>query len=249
AFVVLASLAFSAGAQVNVAAAVNGGVATASSTYSAGFPVSSVIDGDRIGANWGNGGGWNDGTFWSYPDWVQINFNKVYAISEIDVFTIQDSTPVNPTPTMTFATYGATSYEVQYWNGSAWVDVPGGNITGNNLVWRKFTFSTISTDRIRVLVKDGADHVCSRLIEVEAWAAMSATLNAPTAGALLSAPAAVNLSSTATDMVGTIGRVEFYRDSTLVATVTSPSSGTTTSGTYTASDSNVPAGTYSYTAK
>jgi len=37
---------------------------------------------------------------------------------------------------------------VQYWNGSVWVDVPGGNVTGNNLVWRRFIFDPISTDRI-----------------------------------------------------------------------------------------------------
>jgi len=34
---------------------------------------------------------------------------------------------------------------VQYWNGSVWVDVPGGNVTGNNLVWRRFIFDPIST--------------------------------------------------------------------------------------------------------
>src|SRR5262249_281900 len=62
------------------------------------------------------------------------------------------------------------------------------------------------------------------------------------------APATVNLSAAASDASG-VGKVEFYRDATLIATVTSPSSGTTTSGTYTASDTNVPAGTYRYTAK
>ena len=41
---------------------------------------------------------------------------------------------------------------MQYLSGSNWVDVPGGSVTGNNLVWRKFTFSPISTTAIRVQV-------------------------------------------------------------------------------------------------
>ena len=52
------------------------------------------------------------------------------------------------------ASSGATSVTpgYYYWSGSAWLDVPGGNVTGNNLVWRKFTFAPVTTDRIRVLV-------------------------------------------------------------------------------------------------
>ena len=63
------------------------------------------------------------------------------------------------------------------------------------------------------------------------------------------APATVNLSATAADSDGTVSKVEFYRDTTLIATVTTPSSGTTSSGAWTYSDTNVAAGTYSYTAK
>jgi hypothetical protein len=49
-------------AGVNVALQANGGVATASSTHSAGFAPSGAINGDRKGYPWGSGGGWNDGT-------------------------------------------------------------------------------------------------------------------------------------------------------------------------------------------
>ena len=69
---------------------------------------------------------------------------------------------------MTFTKYGITDFQVQYWNGSAWVDVPGGNVTGNNLVWRKFTFTPVTTDRIRVLVNSALNSY-SRITEVEAW--------------------------------------------------------------------------------
>ena len=42
---------------------------------------------------------------------------------------------------MTFSQYGLTAYQVQYWNNSSWVTIPGGSISGNNKVWRKFTFA------------------------------------------------------------------------------------------------------------
>jgi RHS repeat-associated protein len=48
--------------------------------------------------------------------------------------------------------------------------VPGGSVTGNNKVWRQFTFSPITTNKIRVVVNAGADNAFSRVVEVEAWA-------------------------------------------------------------------------------
>jgi hypothetical protein len=71
---------------------------------------------------------------------------------------------------MTFTSYGLTSFEVQYWTGSAWVDIPGGAVTGNNLVWRQFKFTPLSTAKIRVLVTGSPDGVWSRIAEVEAYA-------------------------------------------------------------------------------
>jgi len=127
---------------------------------------------------------------------------------------------------MTFTLWGITAFEVQYWNGSAWVDVPGGNVTGNNLVWRRFLFAPISTDRIRVLVNNALAG-SSRIMEVEAWSAGTfANLTAPANNAILPAPATVSLSAQAYDAAGAIGKVEFYRDTTLVATVTAPARAT-----------------------
>jgi hypothetical protein len=50
-----------------------------------------------------------------------VQFNASKTISEIDVVTVQDNyqAPVEPTDTMTFASYGLSGYDVQYWNGSA----------------------------------------------------------------------------------------------------------------------------------
>lgn len=139
---------------VNHALRTNGGVALASSTFSGGYPALAAIDGERSGANWGNGGGWSDASAGSGPDSLQVNFSGVKTITEIDVYTVQDmyANPKLPTEAMTFGVYGITDFEVQAWNGAAWVTVPGGSVTGNDHVWRKFTFAAVTTNSIRVVV-------------------------------------------------------------------------------------------------
>ena len=80
-----------------------GGVATASSTYARrySFAASSVNNDERAGLNWGHGGGWNDATANTYPDWVQITFNGAKTIDHVVVYTLQDNyaSPVEPTDT------------------------------------------------------------------------------------------------------------------------------------------------------
>ena len=46
-----------------------------------------AINGDRRGQPWGAGGGWNDGTPNTWPDWLEIDFSGAQTIDEIDVFT------------------------------------------------------------------------------------------------------------------------------------------------------------------
>jgi len=156
--------------RTNVALSANGATASASSQFSTNYPVYSTINGDRRGLNWNNGGGWNDGTINIHPDWLQIDFNGSKTIDEINVITLQDNpaTPAEPTESMTFTLYGLTGYSVQYWNDSAWVTLTGGTVSGNNKVWKKFTFTAITTTKIRVLTSSSAD-AYSRITEVEAW--------------------------------------------------------------------------------
>src|SRR5207253_10319522 len=71
---------------------------------------------------------------------------------------------------MTFTLYGVTDFEVQYWTGSTWTDVPGGNVTGNNHAWRQFTFASITTAKIRVLINNSLA-TYSRVTEIEAYKA------------------------------------------------------------------------------
>ncbi|HEV7473108.1 MAG TPA: hypothetical protein VGN90_03600, partial [Pyrinomonadaceae bacterium] len=160
----------------NVALASNGASASASSQYGALFPASGVIDGEHHGNNWGSGGAWNDGTLGSFPDNVEVNFNASQSINEIDVYTLKDDYNSGSTVSeaTTFSSYGITNFEVQYWNGSGWVVVPGGTVTGNNLVKRKFVFTAIATNRIRVVVNGSADGY-SRVVELEAFSCAAAT--------------------------------------------------------------------------
>ena len=119
---------------------------------------------------WGAGGGWNNATPGLFPEALQINFSGTKTISEIDVFTVQDAyyAPSEPTASMTFSQYGITDFDVQYWNGAAWVTVSGGSVSGNNLVWRKFTFASVATTAIRVNVRNALNSY-SRIVEVEAY--------------------------------------------------------------------------------
>ncbi|HEU4713030.1 MAG TPA: discoidin domain-containing protein [Pyrinomonadaceae bacterium] len=161
---------------INVALPANGGVASASSTFSNNYPASNVINGERAGANSNTGGLFNGwiGSTGTFPQWAQVDFGQLRSIQEIDVFTVQDNypNPSPPTTAMTFSLYGLQGYEVQSWNGSSWATIPGANVTGNNKVWKQFTFPTISTSKIRVLTHASPDSY-SRITEIEAWSDLS----------------------------------------------------------------------------
>jgi RHS repeat-associated protein len=156
--------------RLNVAAAANGAVATASSAHTCcGFSTTGAINGNFRGP-WGNGEGWNDATENVVPDWIQVDFAGSKTIDEINVFSLHDNYTVenNPTLAQTFSLYGLLSFNVQYWNGSTWVTIPGGTVTGNNKVWRNFAFSPITTSKIRVFINTVPD-AWSRVVEIQAF--------------------------------------------------------------------------------
>ena len=155
----------------NVALAANGAVATASSTATgSGFSPTFAINGNYRGP-WGNSvEGWNDNTPNVVPDWIEVDFAGSKTIDEISVFGLHDNYTVEntPTETQTFTLYGLIAFNVQYWNGSSWVTIPSGNVTGNNKVWRNFTFSPITTSKIRVTINTVPDS-WSRVVEIQAF--------------------------------------------------------------------------------
>lgn len=234
--------------RINVALGSNHSTALASSIYNANYPASGATNGDRKGLNWGAGGGWNDGTPNAGPDWLQIDFAGLKLIEEINVFSMQDdyTNPIDPTPTMTFGYWGLRGFEVQYWDGSAWVAVPGGVITNNNLVWRKVVFTPITTRKIRIWVT-AALNGYSRMIEAEAWGVSAAgnappdvSLTSPAEGATLVAPASVTLTATAADSDGGVQQVAFFANGAPI--------GTDTTSPFSVSWANPSPGSYTLTA-
>jgi hypothetical protein len=152
------------GVRTNFALATNNARASASSELAS---ATLAIDGLR---SWAASGSWKDSTPSAYPDWMQVDFNGPKTIDEISVYGVRDDfTNTDEPDTATVSSvYGLKSFAVQYWNGSGWVNIPGGSVTGNNLVLRKFTFAPVTTSRVRVLIDSAADGF-SRIVELEAW--------------------------------------------------------------------------------
>ena len=161
----------------NWALAANGGVATASSVNTGGlagaYTTNHANDGFRTGKNWAKNltdAGWNDATLNVWGDWLQIDFVGAKTVGIINVITLRDNYAAGIEPTLadTFTMYGIIDFDVQYWDGTAFVNVPGGSVTGNTKVWCQFIFSPVTTAKIRVTVNDGKASF-SRIVELEAW--------------------------------------------------------------------------------
>jgi len=158
---------------VNYALTALGAVPSASSTFTdRNYSVTSAFDGEVAGANWEQGGGWNDSTRGLWPDNLDITFGGgAKTISEIRVYTLQNnfSSPVTPDQNTDASTYGILDFQVQTWNGVAWMTVPGGMITGNTKALRVITLVTpVTTTKVRVLVTNGRVYY-SRIVELEAY--------------------------------------------------------------------------------
>jgi hypothetical protein len=161
--------------RANVALESNGAVASASSTADLGRLPRAAINGDRRGlhfpSNPATGSGWQDATLNVFPDWLEVAFVGQKTISEVDVFTMQDNFgELEPTEAMTFTQFGIQDFDVEFWTGSAWQLVPGGSVLNNDKVWRKVSFSPVTTTKIRVVVKRALGGQ-SIITEVEAWEA------------------------------------------------------------------------------
>ncbi len=152
-----------AGARANYASASNGGFASSTSGVA-----SAAIDGSRV---WSIGGAWKDLTPFNYPDTLEVSFNGNRSIDEVNIFTVRDDylNTVAPDLSTTTNLYPLSNISVQYWNGSVWNTIPGGNISGNNKVWTRLTFSPVAASRIRVVVNAAAPDGFSRIVELEAW--------------------------------------------------------------------------------
>jgi hypothetical protein len=167
-----------ASSRTNVALATNGATATAQNYTQDGshYLPSYAIDGQRYChlTTTDADGFWRDEH--GLSSWLQVDFAGAKTIDEVDVFTFRDDylTQGDPSGSDTFGSYGTTSFEVQYWTGSAWATVPGGLATGNNQLWRKVSFSALTTTGIRLKVNASPDGV-ARIDELEAWGGAAPT--------------------------------------------------------------------------
>lgn len=145
--------------------------ASASSQYSAGYPVASIIDGDRRGFRWGSGEGWADQTRDIYPDWARVDFGRSHSIGRAVIAFYQDAQPANRVePYLGLRVgnnYTVEDFTVEVLNTQGvWVTVA--SATENLDVIREFTFTPVTGTAIRVVVTDAYANF-SRIIELEAY--------------------------------------------------------------------------------
>lgn len=142
--------------KLNTASMVNfakGAAASASNTDTAnGYAAEKVNDGAAT-TDWS---GWaTDGT--ALPQWVQLDFGAAKTFSRVELYTTSG--------------YAIKDYQIQYWNGSAWVDcLPA--ITGNTFDHRTHTFAAVTGSKLRVLGTSGPANQPEylRVNEIEVYA-------------------------------------------------------------------------------
>lgn len=156
----------------NFALGSSGATGSASSLFSSSYSIAGAFNGQRAGTGWTTSpaAGWSS-TSYGLPAWLQTTFDGEKTIDEINVVTVQNNygSPVEPDENTTFSQYGIVNFDVQYWDGDSWETVPGGSVTSNNKVLKKFTFSPISTTKVRVSVSSALGSSTARITELEAW--------------------------------------------------------------------------------
>ncbi len=135
----------------NLALASNGGTIANSSSNGANYPAAAAINGIRHPNALHDAGGTWLPLGWSSPEWLEATFVSTKNISEISVIFMRDSSvdTTNPTLSDTGASFIATAFNIQYWDGDSWEAVPGTTVSGNDKIWRQFTGLSINTTKIR----------------------------------------------------------------------------------------------------
>jgi hypothetical protein len=128
------------------------------------WPPVQAIDGDRVVYHWVGQ------QPFQFPGWFRVDLNVPKTIEEVDLYFHQDYSHgpmTDPSETLT-SVYAMTDFDVEYWDGSAWVTLPGGQVRGNTLVWRRFRFAPVTTTALRVWLIGSASGGAA-IQEVEAY--------------------------------------------------------------------------------
>ncbi|MBE1591559.1 hypothetical protein ACFPOI_13540 [Nonomuraea angiospora] len=158
-----------------------GATATASTTAS-GSTTAGAVDGFPINEPF-----WGGTT--AGQDWYELNFGSAKTVNEVRLY-FKDSRPAS-------ATYRApASYDIQYYNGSAWVSVPGQAKTPSapRANYNVVQFSAVSTQRLRVLAT-AASGARTGLTEIKVFNRGGTQQPNPTNLASSATPSASNTSS------------------------------------------------------
>lgn len=168
-------------------------------------------------------------------DWFHVDFGAARTLQEVTLYFLDDAggPPVEATgevetsgfpdvagrPDLAGSTGASVrppaSYDVEYWDGAAWADVPGQRRAPEAPAGRRanrVTFPPLATERVRVVLRH-QDGATSGLTELEAWSADALPLAPPTAAPANLARAATASSTGANDRVeqAVDGRLSFTR--------------------------------------
>lgn len=142
------------------------------------YSPANTINGDRLGL-----GAHNGGYCYLYlsggTGWLQVDFGQARTIDQVWVFGAQLNfgTPVSPAEGM-ITNYAPHTYQVQIWDGAAWVTVA--NVADNNLVWRKVSFAAVTTTSFRLYITVGSIWAASYCMITEVEASLSTIPTVPT---------------------------------------------------------------------
>ncbi|MDA0646844.1 xylosidase, partial [Nonomuraea ferruginea] len=91
--------------------------------------------------------------------WAELTWSSAQALNRADVYFFDDEQGIDM----------PASWKLQYWNGSAYADVPGASAYGlAKNQYNTVTFSSVNTTRLRVLLTgNGSSSV--GLLEVKAF--------------------------------------------------------------------------------
>ncbi|WP_440111370.1 galactose-binding domain-containing protein [Paenibacillus sp. QZ-Y1] len=126
---------------------------TVDSTYP-GYSAARINDGDQnttLGENYS----WANNQNSPLPQYVVLDLQAAKSIQRIDLYTSQG--------------YPLANYDLQYWNGTTWVNLV--QITGNQELKRSHAFTAVSTSKVRVVASKGPAHQTNyvRINELEIY--------------------------------------------------------------------------------
>ena len=129
--------------KTNWAASVNGATLSSTSGDGVGYPAVNAISGNLDPTV----GGWWSSLGTTGTRQIEVTFASSKTISEIVLVTLRDAYTTSGIDTVytTGSLYQAQSFIIYYWNGTAYVAITGGTVTGNTNIMRRFPVSITTT--------------------------------------------------------------------------------------------------------